>query len=358
MIRTAGMLALMISGMAMAADPPIKPTLVSWQGTEVPIAEVIDSLAKQAGILVDRSAIPSTMRWKSPIINEPIWKALDQLSQRSNSRIVVEGKGERIQFRMNPFKQESSISGHDGPFRIAPKKGVSKFDFETNSGDNEITLDLYWEPRLSVFRVGGLDVKILPIISGKGDYPDFDRSELKVTSEKSKANVSGSRHSLLIRTPRFQYQSRCTLNISATITVTAAEKMLRVKFDELAAKQPSKTIEKVNVSLLKWGRIDDLWEARIELVYPPGMPEYESFEAESWLRDNACRLVSPDRSKSFESKDFQVNITLKGAIINYRFSEDKAKGLLPGKGWSLEVDTPSPLLEFPVKFELKGIKLP
>ena len=44
----------------------------------------------------------------------------------------------------------------------------------------------------------------------------------------------------------------------------------------------------------------------------------------------------------------------------YRFKEDPTKGLTnpTAKGWSLVYETPAPLVEFRVPFELKDIPLP
>ena len=38
----------------------------------------------------------------------------------------------------------------------------------------------------------------------------------------------------------------------------------------------------------------DLWSARIELEYPAGGPEMESFESSAWLANNHCWLTTVD----------------------------------------------------------------
>ena len=104
MTRTAGTLILMIAGLATAAEPPIKPTLVSWDGKEAPAVVVIDSIAKQAGIAIDHTVVPADRKWKPELTNRPVWIALDEFSQSINARIVVVGKGERIRFVKKAFQ--------------------------------------------------------------------------------------------------------------------------------------------------------------------------------------------------------------------------------------------------------------
>lgn len=342
MTRIAIILFLIFTGLAQSSDPPIKPTLVTANGKSTPAGELIDSIAKQAGIAIDRSAVPATAKVAMQI-ELPFWQALQKIADQTACRIAIEGKGDRIVLVKNDglARPTPSVSG---PFRVAVKSISAKTDFETGRSSYDVQLELNWEPRIAVFRTSALTASA---------------SANQATSESGKASVTGSRQILALRLAGIDRKTAQLPSLSGSVTVTASEKMLRVSFDDLTAKQPTKTVEKVTVTLVKWEKIDDLWEARVELTYPPGMPEFESFEAECWLRENACRLISPDRSKSFDSKDQLVRITPTGAVIDYRFNEDDKKGIKPGTGgWHLEIDTPSPLIEFAVPFELKNIPLP
>src|SRR5205823_12532400 len=100
------------------------------------------------------------------------------------------------------------------------------------------------------------------------------------------------------------------------------------------------------------------WEFELELTYPPGIPQFESFE--SWTIANRIRLVSPDGAKSFATDDYEIQTVGPRMLAAYRFKEDAAKGLVnpAAKGWSLVYDASSPPIEFTVPFELKDIPLP
>ena len=105
--------------------------------------------------------------------------------------------------------------------------------------------------------------------------------------------------------------------------------------------------------LRRFEKVGDLWEAELELTYPPAGPEFESFE--SWVTQNRARLSAPDRSRVFEPVNEDVPEAGRRVVAVYRF-----KGVEPGsrKGWSLVYETPAPLVEFPVRFDLKDIPLP
>lgn len=346
MTRMSGLFVLIISTFAVAAEPPIKPTIISLNGENQSAGEKIDSLAKQIGISIDRTSIPTTEQLKITA-GQSFWITIQKMAEQSRHHLIVAGKGDRLAFVKNDEfgRPQPSISG---PFRFAVKQFTGKTDFDSGRTSHEIQIEFHWEPRMPVFRVTGMTATV-----------SCDQSEQPtLTSDQPKANVSGFRHPLTFRMTGFQRTTQQLKSMKGEVTVTAAEKMLRFSFNDLTSQKPSKTIDKVTTSLLKWEKIDDLWEARVEIIYPEGMPQFESFEAESWLRDNVCRLISPDRTKSLESNDFQVRVTAKGAVIDYRFKEDVAKGISPGKGWCLEVETPSPLMEFSVPFEFKNIKLP
>ncbi|MFO0936851.1 MAG: hypothetical protein U0798_10095 [Gemmataceae bacterium] len=349
MTRTAGLLFLMIFShfSAEAAEPPIPPTTIDWTNVDSNLPVLLESISKQSGVSIDHSSISKGAKWTRKIERMPLWDVLQAVADQEQCRVELSASGDRIRF-VPRGKAPAPMVSVSGPFRLTLKTVTSKYDFDSDQNLYEWGIDLCWEPRIRVFRVSQL--KTTATAKGTVTPQPFD--------DPTKVNVTGSHHRLnarMLNIPRTVTQLE-TLN--GSITVTAAAKMLRVGFDDLSTTPARKTVERVGVALTKWEKQDDLWEARIELTYPAGMPEFESFESECWLRDNLCRLVSPDRTKSFESKDFQVRIVPGGAVIDYRFAEDKAKGLLPARGWMLEVETPAPLVEFPVEFQFKSVRLP
>jgi hypothetical protein len=106
---------------------------------------------------------------------------------------------------------------------------------------------------------------------------------------------------------------------------------------------------------------DDTWEIAVEVNYPPNQPTFESFQGEWWLRDNRLTVRAPN-GKSFVIDDYEIPTpdSPRPLVAVYRFKEDAAKGLgdPTAKGWKIVYETPAPLIDVKIPFELKNIPLP
>lgn len=298
----------------------------------------IDSCLRTAetelGITIERHGrpeLPKIVEFRS----NDCWAVIDEVLEPNGLTLVPTGTGNRFSL-VGKASGESRYAHAAGPFRTVVKRVSGKWDVESDAVSTEVTLALHWEPRLAVFRVGGLKVA-----DGSADG--------------SKANVVGHQHALVVKVPT--KRERKSVDVAGSVIVTVAEKRLRFAFDRLGGKV-EKTRDGVTVTLSRFERKDDLVEVDVSMAYPPGMPVFESFEEECWLRDNVARVISPDRTQRFESSDFQTRTTRSGATITYRFPFDARKGQTPGAGWTLEIETPSPLREYAVPFSLTGIPLP
>jgi hypothetical protein len=132
--------------------------------------------------------------------------------------------------------------------------------------------------------------------------------------------------------------------------------MLPFVFDDLARPRPIRppAQEGVTVALRRFEKADDRWEAELELLYPPDQPKFESFE--TWVTENRARLIAPDKAKVLEPLDYDVpEQGGRRVVAVYRFP---GKAIADRKGWSLVYETPAPLVEFPIRFDLKDIPLP
>jgi hypothetical protein len=129
--------------------------------------------------------------------------------------------------------------------------------------------------------------------------------------------------------------------------------MLPFAFDDLAAATPTaKEQAGVAVTLHPLQRVGKFWEAKLELTYPEDQPQFESFE--SWLTENRLRLTGPT-GQSVETADYDFPEQGRRTVAVYRFP---AATFANPKGWTATCETPSPLVEFTVPFELKDIPLP
>jgi hypothetical protein len=273
---------------------------------------------------------------------------LDQIAGDTGHQIALTKEGARIGLvQRGPDRTISSV---DGPFRVVAKEVVARRNLETGRSWVQVGLELHWEPRFPVFRV-----ETQPRITlAKDDLGNALTAPLVQT----RSAVTGYTHpaaAVLENVPR---KATRIATLAGSFTATAADQMLAVTFPDLNAKLPAtQTVRDVRVTLTKFAKEDGIWEAELELRYPQPQPVFESFE--SWWGLNKAVLVGPG-GKAFPTGDYEVIPRSNGATARYRFAEDRAKGPALGdrRGWSLVCETPSPLKEVVVKFELKDVPLP
>lgn len=150
--------------------------------------------------------------------------------------------------------------------------------------------------------------------------------------------------------------------LAGVFTVTAAEKMLAFTFEAPGGKLPAEQKQAgVTAAVKRVQKKDDSWEVAVDVTYPPNQPVFQSFEGEWWLRDNKLTLYSP-AGKAFVIDDYEIPQpdSPQPLRVVHRFKEDATKGLgdPTAKGWKIVYETPSPLVEVKVLFELKDIPLP
>ena len=342
---------LLLAASATAAAEPIPPRLVSLErdGT---LSQAAADLAKQTGfrVTVDPSLGPKMV---TPLRTKaPFWTALDEFARQSGGRVVPHDGGTRIVIEPRGKSRESASVA--GPFRTVSRQVLSRFDLDSGTAFYAVQLDAHWEPRFPVFRISTAP-QVTNAVDDRG-------TALTATAAKAFTQPSGSLHALeAVRITGLTRESRSIAVLAGTYTVTAGEKMLAFRFDDLSAKLPATVPPQANVtaSLRRFEKDEAVWEAEVELTYPAGQPRFESFEETAWLSQNRMQLVPPGGGAAFAPADHQVLEAGRRVVVVYRFKEDAAKGLAnpKGKGWSLVYETPAPLVEFDVPFELKDIPL-
>ena len=128
--------------------------------------------------------------------------------------------------------------------------------------------------------------------------------------------------------------------VAGEFRATAAKSMLTFKFDNLASTSPiEKKTDGVTARMkpFSFDETTKTWDVELELRYPPGGPEFESFEEHKWLRDNRIQLVSP-QGKPVDPDSEEVLASGKSVSATYRFKGTNPKA----KGWSLVYVVPGP----------------
>lgn len=337
-MRTFGLLTLLVVAATLPAADPVPPTLVTLNKP----AATPDDIGKAAGIPV--VGVGGT--FPAAFDRVPFWTALEAVAAKTGTRVALRENGRRI--ALEPRGLSVEVSSVSGAFRTVARQVTSRLNLELGQPVYDVQLEAHWEPRFPVFRVD-----TVPTITRATD----DRNtKLTTTATKARSAPTGATHALPVRLNGLTRDSRKITVLAGHYTVVAADRMLAFRFDNLAAKAPVSLPPKdgVTATLTRVEKDEQTWEVEVELKYPPGGPVFESFEKDAWLSENRLALVSPDQ-KTFRTDDYEA----RGTVLIYRFKEDAAKGLanVAAKGWAVVCETPAPLKEFAVPFELKDIPL-
>ncbi|HVK19513.1 MAG TPA: hypothetical protein VM533_21440 [Fimbriiglobus sp.] len=331
---------------AVAAGPSgsvISPKTVTLNKPDATLSDVLGELRSQTGLHV---AAPGLSEGPGPVQFDrtPFWTAVEQLAAKTGTRIALGKQGREITLvkRSGPMPPSSV----DGPFRVAVRQVQVRTDFESGKTFSEVTLDVHWEPRFPVFRIDS-EPAITAVADDRG-------SRITPATAKARTSPGGFLYTTTVRIEGVPRSATKLTRLAGTFTVTSSERMLPFAFD-LGGKTPVTlpAQEGVSATLRRFEKVDDRWEAELEMTYPPGQPEFESFE--SWVTENRARLVGPDKAKSLDPTDYDIPEQGRRVVAVYRFA---GSALTNPKGWTLTYETPAPLVEFPVRFELKDIPLP
>lgn len=332
-------------------NPPLPPTIVKLKKSDATLGELAVELSRASGVPI--VVEPALLKAKCPaaFAGVPLWEALEHIATQTNSRIVLVERGHKV--RMEPRGVSKTVAATSGAFRVVVDQVVGRALLGHGLTLYEVNLDIHWEPRYTVFRIDS-NPKITRATDDRGTLLTSKPGAVRVQPDGA---VSTSKVSLggLTR------DSKQIAVLAGEFRVTATPRMLAFKFADLTAKLPqTQTQEQVTVALKRFINDETAWVVELELTYPPGQPTFESFEAEVWLRHNRPQLVSPGGGKTFDADSYEYSITDDSAggrkvLATYGF-----KGVANplARGWSLVYETPAPLIEFAVPFELRAIPLP
>jgi hypothetical protein len=300
-----------------------------------PPAALAKAILEQTGYTVDLSALGDRPVQVS-VQKVEFWKALEQVAAASGSRIrVSEGK---IVLKPGPAKGPSHVVG---PFRFTAPEVSIRGDVEAGTASYELGLAVAWEPGAHAYRIDGR-----PRITKATD--DAGRSV--------GINSGGSR-SLAVwnSAPLHVFATGLTRGMKAvtlegSVTVTMADELLTFQLPIRPGAAPAQ--KGITASVLKSMADGNDWVVEIQMTYPKGDVEWESFEINDLLRNNVARLVPPGGGAPVKM-DFAIQDA--GPGIRY---VAKGYGKQVGAGWALDYRTPGPMREVTVPFVLKGIPLP
>lgn len=346
MIRTPGLIVLLLVATlrpVAAADPvpPIPASLVTVEKATMASALILE-IEKQTGLKVTAGAVDGTAAVE-PFAKMPFWEVLESLAAKTNTRLTVNGASKAITFEAG---RATTVTSLDGPFRISAKGVNAGIDAATGQTRYTLALDVHWEPRFPVFRIDAQ-----PRVTAKDDLGNA----LAVRETSVKTAVAGFGHTAEVRIEGLTRKATAIAQFAGEFTLTAAPTMLAFEFDDLTALPATKEKDGVKATLTKVVKRTEVWEVQVAFEYRTPPPNFESFE--SWTNRNTFQLVMPKKTATAEIANYDISSNDRHVAAAYRFST-KSVDLANRKGWAVRCETPAPLVEFPIRFALKDVKLP
>lgn len=334
------------------------PSSVTIHNKTMPLSQALKELAQQTKIEVQDSREPKD---DDPALNLELdkvtfWQALDTIAKEADLRIHLARRDGKI-ILMNGPHQAQPVS-YSGLFRTTVKKMVVTSDLDAASHLCTIHLEIAWEPRFQPLFLEtqadslvaqddkGLALKSPERPGGRGAVNERLSTEMQLRIEAPARSVS--KLGLL----------------QGTVSILGPSKMLTFAFDHLAKTQkgkdpPKQTKEGVTVTMSDFTiEAEDRWKVDMVLDYPPGGPEFESFE--SWLVNNDIHLEKDAGKTQFPLNGSYEIDSLGGTktSITYRFVEENDKILGKPEDWKLVYKTPGAIVKLPIQFEFKDLPLP
>jgi hypothetical protein len=335
---------------ASAAEPAPKslaPRTFTYQG-DLPLAKALSELATQTGNTVeDRRSDKAEQTIKLDLRNVTFWQALEAIARAADLRISLYQNDGKLALVNGPYLEVPT--SYHGLYRTSVKSVAGFLDLATGAHFYVARLEIAWEPRLKPFLVESSPESLV--------VEDDQGHRLKVPDTGKEQSPAAGRNAqeVEVRLPAPPRAAKKLTVFKGSLGVVGPSKMLTLRLDKLA-KGEKKTEDGVTLTLQDLEMDEDRWTVRLALDYPPGGPEFESFQ--SWLVYNQIRLEKKGQTFPANGGSSTVSQETNRAVLEYHFIEDGKMKLGKPADWSLVYITPGRIVQVSVPFEFKDVPLP
>ncbi|HEY1186150.1 MAG TPA: hypothetical protein VGE74_00775 [Gemmata sp.] len=338
-----------------AAEPPKTPpvpTPVTFTKPGAVLGEVGTELSKQSKVPI--ALPPQLLKAKcgATFDKVPFWDAVQRTADAAGARVALSEGGRKVEFL--PRGNSKEVATTSGAFRVVAQQVTGRALLDSGATFYDVGLLVHWEPRLRVYRIDTAPriTKVADDIGTKIAAPGGGAQVLPASATTE----------LKVRLEGIPRKAERLTTLSGEFAVTVAEKLLTFTFAAPGGKLPEAQKQLgVSAALKRVQKKGDTWEVVVEVNYPPGQPAFESFQGEWWLRDNRLRLRSPE-GKTVALDDYEIPSPDRSnpLVVIHRFKEDATAGFgnPTANGWELVYETPAPLVDTTIPFELKNVPLP
>jgi hypothetical protein len=332
------------------------PRLFKLTKKAIPLASALRELSKQTGIdIVDKRLVKTDPQLDLKFDGTPFWQALDTIAGKA--RVVVslyqaDGRIALVDGTYRPLPVSYS-----GVFRTVVKSLTVVQNFDTGTKDGVAHLEVAWEPRFEPFFLDEQPASVA-----------YAKDKEQVTFEqKGRGQLDVHGRLYLDFTVRFPAPDRAVKKVDllkGKMTLLTPLNMLTFTFDKLKKiekgdKALSQTRDGITVRLKRLIPDDDPWDVDIGLEYPEAEGvKFDSYQ--SWLVNNQIwlqRKGNRGTKKLFPVGEKAPRTTYPRAELVYFFGNKKGQLGKP-RDLKLVYRTPGKIVNLPLQFEFKDLKLP
>ena len=341
---------------AKAILPPKTVTLIE----ALPLSKTLASFSRQTGVPVG-SQLEGDPTLKLSLKKTPFWEALDAIAARAGGRVNAYAGDGRLEIATD-LRQDKTVKlpvSYGGLGRVSPRRPVAFRDFETGAHGYTATLDVAWEPTFLALYLQ-TSPQGLQMLDAAG-------TPQKLPAEQS---VSAPVHGRLalpvdLHLPALDRSAKTIGLLRGTFLLRGPSKMLTFSFGNLAdlanSKQQSvKTLGGTSVTVSDVKLRKDRWFVRVSIKLPPGGPKFDSSQA--WAVNNAIYLLHRDGKTRLAPPEGNYALETAGnssrAVLTYDFEDTPARKRGRAADWTLVYRAPASLVEVPIPFEFKNVRLP
>jgi hypothetical protein len=324
----------------------------------LPLNKALDALAQQTGIRVeDRLGKPDVQVRLNP---HPFsfWQALDRIAEAAGAKVDLRPSGTLVLVPAPPKWHRPPLS-YDGPFRLALKGVTASLDLETDAAHYTATIEAAWEPSLLPLfletRPQGLRM-----VDDKGNALSAPDAGSAVAPVDGRTSLTFD-----VPLPALPRSAARIRQLDGTLSAVVPSKMLTFTFptlDQLEkatadAPERGQTLDGVGCRVSKVVLAKDRWTVQVSLDLPPGGKRLESYQ--SWVVNNEMVLQSKDGKTRLAGSDYFLNsASSRRAVLTYHFRDKGGKARGRPEDWRVVYRTPASIIEVPVKFSFKDVRLP
>jgi hypothetical protein len=345
--------------MAYAADPTaeelLKPSRLSLITAGADLAPVFADIEKQTGNkLIDRTRaeVEPLAEWNFSLSDREFWPLVDKFLDAANLEPATNSSDEGLPIgrRFSGMSPRYGQAVYVGPFRLEVTEVTSRLGMRFN-GDHRasITLEMMWEPRLKPLAFAQA-LATLEITADETTPIELDENAGELNVETAKDAHAIELH-IPVQLPPEQLEALSSLKgkIAALVATRDAE----FRFDNLAkASNVEKNDGGVTVTLEQIRENEGLCELHMRLTFDEKLPAH--IAQGSWNFQNRTYLENA-AGERIDHAGFE-SLTQGERTLSLAYFFDVPADKLGEYTWVYH--TPAGIVEVPIAFELKDVRLP